>query len=1111
VGKISEALKDYPQIFEAYEAVKAAPTYAFDLETSTFSPHTGRIIGFSVSVDTVTEPAQCTYQCCPPTLEVPKSWYFQFYPEIAARSFSNDEAVVEFSECVPMLATLALFSDVFRDEDKECVMQNGKFDGKFMLHIDRPIKNQVIDTAVASWILDENRWKHGLKTIVKDFLGHDMVAYDELGTLFAPAIENYGADDARQTLRLWRYFAPQIEAERLTKVFRELECSIPLILAQMEHTGCNIDIPYLRSLHNEVHQEKLAAEAEIYRLAGEQFSIGSPAQLNYIFFEKMGWKPRGKLKKTVHGYSVAKDVLERYEKDKPLAAAILRWKELDKLEGTYFGNLEAAAKKIDGRVRSRFNQIAPPSKKDAGSGGTATGRLSASADDDLGGVNLQTIPSRSETGRKLRGAFTAGEDNTLITYDFSQIELRFMAHMSCDKTLLEAYRKWDCVECGGSGETSEPLHACPVCSAPEGHRRAEEWCAQCSAADVPEDAPKHGFCLGLDIHQITADACNVARYMGKVVNFALLYGMGPKGLARDIKCSLKVAQQIYDAYFAKYPGIVVHNRNVQAQVVKYGYVRTILGRKRRFPHKQGRQLNLWDREWRQAANAVIQGCKALSSKVLTTLGPVRLSELDPNTHELITYSGTTQDYVVHRTGEKQVYWVETTFGAAKTTKDHRFLTYKNGDLEVVQLEQLSPKDCVVGHLSPEKGKRVADPRDVLLAEFIGILCGDGWYNHPTTFTIGVGEPREGAWSQYVEQRIESLWPGVGISHAERGGGKGRCWTLRVGSKAPREELLARGLGMKKGRDKEIPAWIFVAPDEVKAAALRGLYDTDGGLTGGRLQFTSVSEHLALGFVDLCLALGIQASVRKYREAFRVDVVAGSVERFFSVVVPFNAHKVTTKRTSQKKWAPSDLVATVGEFVKSSPEWSSRRTEERALVCTSEGTWKSRVSSYEVHAVFTRNERAHVERLCMGSGTVDACLKFLSRLEPSPERDNLMDLVNLPWARIRNIEDLGVQETGDIEIFSDDHCYVSSGLVMHNSAADLMKCAMRNTQRRLVREELDDCTKFLLQVHDEMTLETPLTEAERVDSLVQYEMEHCFPLRVPVIASGGRALNWLEAK
>jgi DNA polymerase-1 len=273
--------------------------------------------------------------------------------------------------------------------------------------------------------------------------------------------------------------------------------------------------------------------------------------------------------------------------------------------------LQQGALRIDGRVRSRFNQIsAPVGRSGGGGGGTATGRLSASSDEDLGGVNLQTIPSRSKTGKKIRGAFVAEDHCDLITYDFSQIELRFMAHYSRDKTLLDAYRKWDCVECGSKGETTDPLHACPVCGAPDGHRKLEKDCAICKTVDVPVDYPKHGFCLGLDIHQITADACGVERYLGKIINFALLYGLGAKGLARHLKITEKLAHKIRDAYFAKYRGIVLHNIRIQEEVMKYGYIRTILGRKRRFPEKKGKRLELWEREWRQAANAKIQGSAA---------------------------------------------------------------------------------------------------------------------------------------------------------------------------------------------------------------------------------------------------------------------------------------------------------------------------------------------------------------------------------------------------------------------------------------------------------------------------------------------------------------------
>ena len=195
------------------------------------------------------------------------------------------------------------------------------------------------------------------------------------------------------------------------------------------------------------------------------------------------------------------------------------------------------------------------------------------------------------------------------------MELRIVAYLSKDPTLLAAYKHWDCASCGKNGETGIVLHVCPECGAGEGHRKAESWCEECKDSDLGPLEAKHGFCLGLDIHQITADACKVERVIGKIINFALLYGLGPEGLARHLKINVGPARRIRAAYFEKYSGLDAHNQRIATPITRHGYERTLLGRRRRFPSKHGKRVNLWDREWRQGANAAVQGTAADIMKV----------------------------------------------------------------------------------------------------------------------------------------------------------------------------------------------------------------------------------------------------------------------------------------------------------------------------------------------------------------------------------------------------------------------------------------------------------------------------------------------------------------
>lgn len=605
---------------ELCAALADADEFAYDLETTSFSPYTGKIMGISFAVWHKMVPSDCSNKCCAGEL-FPKSWYLPFVPE-RANHLSNEEARRKFpGQYYDIREVFDRIRPFMEDPQKAKVGQNLKFDGKFMTASGIRVRGQIIDTCVASSLCDENRSSHKLKDLVYDYLGHDMVRFDELGGLFSPPIDKYGADDSCQALRLWReVFKPQLEREGLMKVFLELECRIVRVLEAVELKGARIDVDYLDELDKYLIAEREKVEREAFELAGRSFQITSPEAVAHLLFTTLGWRKIGHVTTATGKISTAEGVLERYvdhPKYGPLARAILKHRKIGKLKSTYVDTLGLDARMIDGRVRSLFNQVHKPWEN---SGGAVTGRFSSSRDDDLGGTNFQNIPTRAnaylgDTGKKIRNAFVAEPGNKLVVLDLSQIELRFMAHYSQDKTLLNAYRNWDCVECGASGALRTVAHKCPKCGAPEGHRRREKGCALCDASDVPEDAPKHGFCLGLDLHSITAQICGVDRNMGKTVNFALLYGMIAKTLAARIECSVKLAEKIHYNYFKGYPGIRRYHQKSIAKVMRTGYITTVLKRRRRFPHKRGREIKPWEREWRQAVNHPIQGSAADLMKV----------------------------------------------------------------------------------------------------------------------------------------------------------------------------------------------------------------------------------------------------------------------------------------------------------------------------------------------------------------------------------------------------------------------------------------------------------------------------------------------------------------
>jgi hypothetical protein len=430
-------------------------------------------------------------------------------------------------------------------------------------------------------------------------------------------------------------------------------------------------------------------------------------------------------------------------------------------------------------------------------------------------------------------------------------------------------------------------------------------------------------------------------------------------------------------------------------------------------------------------------------------------------------------------------------------------------LEIVKLEEIREGDLIVADRTSIDDARVSR-RDEDMAEMMGVLCGDGSYTRDRDFCVAMAAD-DLAYREHVQDLIGRLWPGVNCPARENKGSKGKCVSIDVTNKPARTELLELGLECVSGKDKKIPEWIFSVNKRSRVRALKGLYDTDGGVTNGTVQFTNISEHLARGFSDLCATVGIPATIKRYKEAFRVHVDSRFAQEFVDLVKPFHPRKGSVKVRGRSP-LPSDLIKAVADKIMHSAQWQDRVEERRTVTRkTSNSTWKSREHTYVKHAVFSRGERSHIYRMACGSGSAEGCLSYLGRIEVDDEARNLIDLVQLPWARVRHITPEGVMPTMDIEILSDDHCYVSGGLVMHNSAADLMKVGMRNIYRRLEEEDRLHHTGILLQVHDEVTVECPEEDAPYIADLVRTEMENAFKISLPIVAEGSVAKSWGEAK
>ncbi len=432
------------------------------------------------------------------------------------------------------------------------------------------------DTMIAEFLIHPEGYNLGLKNMAEGYLGITMTHIEELigkgknqttmDTVPVVKAAPYAAADAEVTLRLVPLLRERMRENNVERLFEDIEMPLVPVLANMEQAGILLDIPYLNKMSGELNQRLLEIEKEIYKAVGYPFNLNSTQQLSKALFETLGLEPPDRRKKTSSGhFSTSADILEEIRKQHPAVELILEYRELAKLKSTYVDALPQQVNPRTGRVHTSFNQT-----------GSVTGRL-ASSD-----PNLQNIPTRTETGRLVRNAFVASPGMGLLAVDYSQIELRIVAHMSGDESMLNAFR------------AGQDIHAA-------------------TAAAV--------YGLGLD--QVNKDQ----RRHAKAINFGLIYGMSAFGLSRTTDLTLGESENFVKAYFAQFPGVKLYLDNVRHLAGRQGYVETLLGRKRYFPNlKSGANPALRAREEREAINAPVQGTAADILKIAMVQLPAALEK-----------------------------------------------------------------------------------------------------------------------------------------------------------------------------------------------------------------------------------------------------------------------------------------------------------------------------------------------------------------------------------------------------------------------------------------------------------------------------------------------------
>ncbi|ULN64350.1 DNA polymerase I [Vibrio gigantis] len=510
------------------EKLKASEVFAFDTETDSLDYMVANLVGLSFA----TEEGVAAY--------VPVAHDYLDAPQQLDRDW-----------------VLEQLKPILEDESQAKVGQNLKYDMSVLARYGIEMKGIKHDTMLASYVFNSVGGKHDMDSLALRFLQHSCISFEQIAgkgkkQLTFNQIElgeasPYAAEDADVTLRLHNRLMENIEQdEKLKAIYEEIEVPLIPVMSRIERTGVRIDDFQLNQLSIDFEQRLEALKSKIFDIAGKEFNVNSTLQLREVMFEDLGMPVKKKTPKGVP--STNEEVLQELALDYPLPKILLEYRSLFKLKTSYTDTLPKKINAKTGRIHCSFNQA-----------GTATGRMSSVE------PNLQQIPIRNEEGRLIRRAFVAEDGYKILAVDYSQIELRIMAHLSGDKALLEAFQQ------------GKDIHAA-------------------TAAEI----------IGVDIEQVTTEQ----RRRAKAVNFGLIYGMSAFGLAKQLGIPRGEAQHYMDTYFERYPGVMQYMEDTRSAASEQGFVETIYGRRLHLPEIQSRNGMRRKAAERAAINAPMQGTAA---------------------------------------------------------------------------------------------------------------------------------------------------------------------------------------------------------------------------------------------------------------------------------------------------------------------------------------------------------------------------------------------------------------------------------------------------------------------------------------------------------------------
>jgi len=509
------------------ESMKKAEWISFDTETDSLSPMRARLVGISFSV------------------KENEAYYIPLAHEYLGAPEQLDTGEV-----------LETLEPILKNPSAKLVAQNAKYDmlvlARHGLNLE---KNIAFDTMVAGYVLNPSRYRQSLEVLAHEYLARSVSTYSDLvgkGARARPYREidvklaaDYSCEDAEVAFALRPVLEKKLREQDLWEIFDELEMPLVPVLMRMEKNGVLIDPEKMKKISEEIDEQLKELLERLHELAGAKFNPNSPKQLAEVLFDDLGLPV---IRKTKTGRSTDQEVLEELALLHELPSLVLEYRSMSKIKGTYADSLPKLINPETGRIHTSFNQTV-----------TNTGRLSSSD------PNLQNIPVRSGIGRRIREAFVPGDGRLLVSADYNQIELRILAHITGDETLLDSFRR------------GEDIHT----------RTAAEL-------------------FGVPAGKVTPDQ----RRMAKVVNFGIAYGMSPYGLAKNLRIPRDEAKKIHDAYFERYPKVKEYMERKIEDVRKTGYVKTLRGRKINLPDINSRNRTVRANAERAAINAPLQGTAA---------------------------------------------------------------------------------------------------------------------------------------------------------------------------------------------------------------------------------------------------------------------------------------------------------------------------------------------------------------------------------------------------------------------------------------------------------------------------------------------------------------------